>query len=227
MRRVGAQVVFDRLLVTDVDENTAEYTGMTAFMQRDEQSALQACIEAVLRFSGQTDFTTGIRAGDDEDTLFLVKLDIQRYYFLSMFGKESCNSGCTAIVQSNTCLFSKAGFNPVICSENNALARIKSISARNSYDSNTSGMDGRNRFGKLHKDADNLPSFVTLEFADAVVGFHYFGGFDEHGFTTGGFIVYDTFYFSLQGGATRNHQSSVAHGGGYVFIYDTFRLGIA
>ena len=41
MRRVGAQVVFDRLLVTDVNEYIAEYTGVTAFMHRDEQAALQ------------------------------------------------------------------------------------------------------------------------------------------------------------------------------------------
>lgn len=40
MRRVGAQV-FDRLLVTDVNEYIAEYTGVTAFMHRDEQAALQ------------------------------------------------------------------------------------------------------------------------------------------------------------------------------------------
>ena len=40
MRRVGAQVVFDRLLVTDVNEYIAEYTGVTAFVHRDEQAAL-------------------------------------------------------------------------------------------------------------------------------------------------------------------------------------------
>ena len=65
--------------------------------------------------------------------------------FFPCLARESCNSGCTAIVQSITCLFSKAGFSPVICSENKALARMKSISARNSYDSKTSGMDGRNK----------------------------------------------------------------------------------
>lgn len=55
---------------------------------------------------------------------------------------------------------------------------------------------------KFHKDADNLPPFVPFEFADAVVGFHYFGGFDEYGFTTGGFVMYDAFYFRFKAGAT-------------------------
>ena len=33
---VGAQIIFNGLLVTDVDEYTAEYSGMTAFVHRDE-----------------------------------------------------------------------------------------------------------------------------------------------------------------------------------------------
>ena len=63
--------------------------------------------------------------------------------FLPCLARESCKSGCTAIVQSSSCLFSRAGLSPDICSANNALARMKSISARNSYDSSTSEMEGR------------------------------------------------------------------------------------
>ena len=33
---VGTQIIFNGLLVTDVDEYTAEYSGMTAFVHRDE-----------------------------------------------------------------------------------------------------------------------------------------------------------------------------------------------
>ena len=65
--------------------------------------------------------------------------------FFPCLARESCSNGCTAIVQSSNCVFSNAGFIPDICRENKLLARIKSISARNSYDCNTSGMEGRNR----------------------------------------------------------------------------------
>ena len=63
--------------------------------------------------------------------------------FLLCLANEICSSGCTAAPQSIHCLFSKAGLMPPVCWANNALARIKSISARNSYDCSTSGINGR------------------------------------------------------------------------------------
>lgn len=144
VRGVGAEVIFDRLLVADVNEYIAEYAGMATFVHRDEQTALQHILQQPYGFQADR-LSAGVGTGDDENTLFFVQLYIQRYNFFPCLARESCNSGCTAIVQSITCLFSKAGFSPVICSENKALARMKSISARNSYDSKTSGMDGRNK----------------------------------------------------------------------------------
>ena len=40
MRRVGTQIILQALLITDVDEDTAEEACMTPFMQRDGQTAL-------------------------------------------------------------------------------------------------------------------------------------------------------------------------------------------
>ena len=40
MRRVGTQVIFDGLLITDIDKDTAEYAGMTALVQRNQHTAL-------------------------------------------------------------------------------------------------------------------------------------------------------------------------------------------
>ncbi len=41
MRGVGTQIIFNGLLVTDINEYAAEYSGMAAFMHGDEHSALQ------------------------------------------------------------------------------------------------------------------------------------------------------------------------------------------
>ena len=131
VRGVGAEVIFDRLLVADVNEYIAEYAGMAALVHRDEQAALQHILQQSYGFQADR-LAAGIRTGNDEDALLSVQLYIQRTTFLPCLARESCSSGWTAIVQSKTCLFSKAGFSPVICSENNALARMKSISARNS-----------------------------------------------------------------------------------------------
>ena len=64
--------------------------------------------------------------------------------FLLCLANEICSSGCTAAPQSIHCLFSNAGLMAPVCWANNALARMKSISAKNSYDCSTSGINGRN-----------------------------------------------------------------------------------
>lgn len=45
VRGVGTQIVFDRLFITDIYENAAEYTCMTAFVQRDQHSALKHILQ--------------------------------------------------------------------------------------------------------------------------------------------------------------------------------------
>ena len=52
--------------------------------------------------------------------------------FFPCLERESCSNGWTAMVQSSKRVFSSAGFIPDICRANKLLARIKSISARNS-----------------------------------------------------------------------------------------------
>ena len=89
------------------------------------------------------------------------------------------------------------------------------------------GDGGTQQIGEFYQDADYLSAFVCFEFADAVVGFHHFGGFNEDCLSTCRLVMYDTFDFTFQSRCYGNYQTTVAHGGGDVFIYHTFRLGIA
>ena len=85
VRRVGTQIIFNRLLITNIDKDAAEYTGMTTFVQGNQHTALQHILQQTDCF--QTDgLTSGIRSGYNKDTLFLIELYIQWYDFLSMFG---------------------------------------------------------------------------------------------------------------------------------------------
>ena len=63
--------------------------------------------------------------------------------FFPCLARESCNSGWTAIVQSNNCSFSRLGLILFVWMAKWLLARMKSISARNSYDCSISGIEGR------------------------------------------------------------------------------------
>ena len=85
VRRVGTQIIFNRLLITNIDKDATEYTGMTTFVQGNQHAALQHILQQTDCF--QTDgLTSGIRSGYNKDTLFLIELYIQWYNFLSMFG---------------------------------------------------------------------------------------------------------------------------------------------
>ena len=71
VRRISTQVIFDGLFVTDIDEDTAEHTCMTAFVQRNQHTALQHILLQTDCF--QTDrLSSGIGTGNDKDTLLLV-----------------------------------------------------------------------------------------------------------------------------------------------------------
>ena len=63
--------------------------------------------------------------------------------FLLCLASESCSSGCMAMVQSKICLSSSDGLMALVWIEKWALARMKSISARNSYDWRMAGTCGR------------------------------------------------------------------------------------
>ena len=64
--------------------------------------------------------------------------------FFPCLANDICSNGCTAAAQSMTCLSARSGFRALMSSANKALARMKSISAKNSYDNKMSGMEGRN-----------------------------------------------------------------------------------
>ena len=63
--------------------------------------------------------------------------------FLLCLANEICNKGWIAVDQSNICRFSKFGLMALIWMAKCALARIKSISAKNSYECRIAGTCGR------------------------------------------------------------------------------------
>ena len=97
---------------------------------------------------------------------------------------------------------------------------------KNSYDSKTSGMDGRNKLENSIRmriiSRRSSPSSSRMRLLAST--------------TSAGSMNtvlplrirhVRCLYFSFQGWSYRNHQSPVAHCGGYVLVYNTFRLGIA
>ena len=63
--------------------------------------------------------------------------------FLPCLASDICNSGCTASNQSTICLSSTSGLHALASMLKTAFARIKSISAKNSYEERMAGTCGR------------------------------------------------------------------------------------
>ena len=157
----------------------------------------------------------------------LVQLDVQWHYFLAVLGKGELQKRmyCHRPVQyllvlksrfQSGYLFGKQGFSTYKVYFGQEFVRQQYVG------------DGWTQLvGKVRQDADDLPAFVSFQFADAVVGFYYLGRLDEDGLSAGGLVVHDAFNLSFQCRGNGNHQSTIAHSGRYVFVYYAFGLGTA
>ena len=81
---VGTQVVLDALLVADIDEHPAEQARARAFVQGDQESALQHVLQEPDRFEADR-LTAGVGAGDQQDPSLFRQLDIQRDDAFALF----------------------------------------------------------------------------------------------------------------------------------------------
>ena len=102
-----------------------------------------------------------------------------------MLGQRELNSGCMAMVQSKICLSSNDGLVAFVWMEKWALARMKSISAQNSYDWRMAGTCGRIYDREICQDTDDFPAFFSFQLPYSIVCFHYFGRFYENCFAGG------------------------------------------
>ena len=79
--------------------------------------------------------------------------------------------------------------------------------------------------GEDGEDTDYLAALFGFEFAYAVVGFHDLGRFYEDGLSCSTLIVHNAIDLTFQSGGYRNHQTTVAHGGRSVLVYQSVALG--
>ena len=83
MRTVGAQVVFYRLLVANVDEYVAEYAHVRVAVKRRQNAALHHVLHHAHRFQAHA-LATGVGARYYENAVAAVKLDVERHHLLAL-----------------------------------------------------------------------------------------------------------------------------------------------
>ena len=82
---VGAEVVLDALLIADINEYAVEDTCYACPLQGNVHAALQHVLQEADSLQTHR-FASGIRARNDEYSLFAAQLDVERYHLLSMLG---------------------------------------------------------------------------------------------------------------------------------------------
>ena len=79
--------------------------------------------------------------------------------------------------------------------------------------------------GKLLQDADNLAPFLSLEFADAVIGLHDLSRFDIDRLARGRLVMHDTPQLPFHGRSHGDDETAVTQRGGGIRIDQSLALG--
>ena len=196
---------------------------MTPFVHGNRHTTLQHILQKPHRLQTNR-LTPGIRTRNQQNALFTGQLDIKRNHFLSVLGQRNLQERMNSIKPVNHLPFfqrrlsasrfhspQSLGTNKINFGQE--LIRLKQSRYMRTYNRR-----------EIRQDTDNFPAFLTLQLADAVVGFHHFCRFNEHGLSGGRLIMNDSPDLSFHTGGHRNHQSSVAHGRCHILLHIPFRL---
>ena len=224
MGRVGTQVVFQTLLVADINHDVLEDTRLRTLAHRDTQSALQHILQQTYCLEAHR-LTTGVRTRYDEDALVLRQGDIKRHHFFVFLLQgllEQWVDGTDPVyvwMVGHFRLYRLEHIGYFLLRPNQVDDGEEAVALQDFLG------EWAHLVGEIGEDADNLLSFLAFQLAHPVVGFHHLGWFYEHGLTGGTLVVNDTLDSSLQGRDYWDNQSAVAQGRGYVFLYYALALG--
>lgn len=129
VRTVGAQVVVDRLLVSDVDENTAEDSHLGVLRGRNQQAALHHVLQKAHSFEAHR-LAARIRPRDNENVLLRGEYQIERNDTFALFAQGLRQQGVSCVFQQDRAPSSTIGIVQSLSSAKRALARIRSIVVR-------------------------------------------------------------------------------------------------
>ena len=224
MTRVGTQIVLDALLIADINHDTLEDTCGRAITDRNRQAALQHILQQANRFQAYR-FTTSIRTTDKQQSLCTVQHNIQRHHMPTLLLQRELQQGMdgTNPVDNRFGLYGwfkslsqlsplGLGLNQVDHSQQ--LIRVDYLAHVRAY-----------LISKYGKYAYHLAALFGLQLAHLVVCLNHLGWLNKHRLTSSTLIVHNTVNTALYLWSHWYHQSSVAHSGGSILIYQPIALG--
>ncbi len=210
MRRVGAQVIFYRLVIAYVEENVIHQPYVGVFVDRRQKSALKHVLYYCYGLERHR-LSAGIRSRDNEYAPFGTECQIQRHDFLALAFKCHGKYGVAGMVELKLGRvgqmrhvrvrhFGESGFgaDEIECAED-AESVCDFVEA------------GTETVGQCRQYADDLASFFDAKFAQAVVGLNHFGRLYVECLSRGRFVVNYTLYLALVHRCDRDYQAPFAH----------------
>ena len=207
VRTVGAQVVVDRLLVSDVDENTAEDSHLGVLRDRNQQAALHHVLQKAHSFEAHR-LAARIRPRDNENVLLRGEYQIERNDTFALFAQGLRQQGVSCVFQQDRAALlddrhravvveCKTGFGPDQVHRREVIARRRD--AR---------QFGTQHLGEAHQYAHHFTALFVFQLFELVVDFDDLDRLDINRFAGSRFVVDETFDFSFICGADRNHGTS-------------------
>ena len=224
MTRIGREVVLNTLLVADVYQDMVEESCGASVADGYGQTALEHILQESHRLQTHR-LATRIRPRDNQESFLLGEDDIQWHHVLSLLLQRELQQGMHGAdpVQMRLVfhhgLESLGEFSQLRLGENQVdlrqeLIRLEDLSHMRTH-----------LVGKHRQDTDHLATLLGLQLTHLIVGLHHFGRFDKHGLSRGTLIVHDTvdpaFHLRRHG----QHQSTVAHRRGSIFLHQSVFLG--
>ena len=222
VRRVGRKVVFQALLVADIQENIFEDAGFGIVGAGNEQAHLQHELHEAHGFQGHG-FAARVGAGNDEDALLGVQLQVERYHFAGVaavalvLGKSQLEQRVThllplqqgLVVQQRQAAIERnrqPRFGPNEVNQPEVGIRLPQI-----------GQVGPQLVGKGRENANQLAVVGVVKVFDVIVQLKNGFRLDKNRLARSRLVVNQALHLALVLGDDRQHQAPAADG----------RLGVA
>ena len=221
---VGAQVVFERLVVAYAHLNAVENRELRGFRGRDEHAPLEHVLQQPYGLQAYR-LSSGVGSGDYDDSLLSVEAYGKRADFPVLLLQGLLQQGMARLAQM---VFPGLGDDGHPRHEIQGGLRLCNQEIQLTHDLShlQQGRDvGTQELAEGIEDTGDLPALGETQFIDFVLQLHHFGRLHEGGLARSRAVHHKARYPPLLGGVDRNQELARAHGDLRILIRYSVGLG--
>ena len=223
---VGAEVVFQVLVVPDAHRDPVEDGKFRAFGCGDEHAPLEHVLQQARRLEADG-LAARVRPGNEQDALAFREGDGQRDDAASLPRERLFQQRVARLAQGQAAVFGDDR-HPGDHVEGGLRLRHQEVDLPDEGGPGEQvGQVGTEEFGELEQDLLDLAALLEAEFGDVVLQFDDLGRLHEGGLAGGGDVVHEALDLALGGGPHGNEELAVADGHVGVGVHDALLLRLA